>query len=161
MHQNEKLIKQFYACFQNRDFKGMAECYHENIEFSDAVFIDLKGSKAKAMWRMLCERATDLDIAVSGIEADDKQGKAHWEAIYTFSVTGRKVHNKIDASFQFKEGKITKHSDRFDLWKWAGMALGIKGQLLGWLPAVQAAIRREANGNLEKFIKKSKNKEGD
>src|SRR5215467_14306106 len=155
MHPNEELIQQFYKCFQNRDYKGMAECYHDDIEFSDAVFTDLKGNKAKAMWQMLCERATDLDITVSNIEADEKQGRAHWEAIYTFSKTGRKVHNKIEADFQFREGKIIKHKDRFDLWKWAGMALGIKGQILGWLPTVQGAIRKEASSNLEKYIKRS------
>ncbi|MEW6730507.1 MAG: nuclear transport factor 2 family protein [Acidobacteriota bacterium] len=155
MHPNEKLIQRFYNCFQNRDHNGMAECYHQEIEFSDSVFTNLKGFKAKAMWRMLCERATDLDITVSNIEADDKQGKAHWEAIYTFSKTGRKVHNKIDASFQFKEGKIVKHIDSFNIWRWASMALGITGQLFGWLPAIQKTIRREANDNLEKFIQKS------
>ena len=132
----------------------MAECYHQDIEFSDAVFPHLKGFKAKAMWRMLCERATDLDIKLSNIKADDSQGTAHWDADYTFSKTGNKVHNSIDAAFQFNDGKIIKHTDSFDLWKWAGMALGMKGRLLGWLPPVQAAIRKEANDNLEKFVKK-------
>lgn len=61
------------------------------------------------MWQMLCERGKDLDITVSGIHADAHRGKAHWEARYAFSATGRKVHNKIDATFQFADGKILKH----------------------------------------------------
>jgi len=155
MHPNEKLIQKFYTCFQKRDHQGMAACYHDEVEFSDAVFIGLKGAHAKGMWRMLCERGKDLEIAVSGISADAHSGKAHWEARYTFSATGRKVHNKIDAAFQFADGKIIKHQDSFDLWKWARMALGLKGILLGWLPAVQTAIRKEAGKNLENFMKKT------
>lgn len=156
MHPNEKLIEKFYACFQKRDHQGMAECYHDEVEFSDMVFIGLKSARAKAMWQMLCERGKDLEITVSGISADAHLGKAHWEARYTFSATGRKVHNQIDATFQFADGKIIKHQDAFDLWKWARLALGLKGILLGWLPAVQAAIRKEAGKNLEGFIEKQK-----
>jgi ketosteroid isomerase-like protein len=155
MHPNEKLIEKFYACFQKRDHQGMAACYHDEVEFSDAVFIGLKGARAKAMWGMLCERGKDLAIEVSGISADADSGKAHWEARYTFSATGRKVHNKIDAAFQFADGKIINHRDSFDLWKWARMAFGLKGILLGWLPAVQTAIRKEAGKNLESFMKKT------
>ena len=154
MHPNETLIQKFYACFQKRDYQGMAECYHDEGEFSDAVFVKLKGSRAKAMWRMLCERGKDLEITVTGIRADDKEGKAHWEARYTFSQTGRKVHNKIDALFQFVNGKIIEHQDSFGLWKWAGMALGVKGILFGWLPSVQAAIRKETDKSLQNFVNK-------
>ena|SRR5947207_11475583 len=155
MNNNEKLIEQFYSCFQARDYKGMAECYHSDIEFSDMVFPNLKGIRAKAMWQMLCQRATDLEIITSGIRADDKKGQAHWEARYTFTKTGKKVHNKIDARFEFQDGKIIKHIDSFDLWKWASMALGTKGMLLGWFPMVQSAIRKEANSNLDSFINKN------
>ncbi len=154
MTPNEQLIQKFYACFQHRDAEGMAACYHDEMEFSDAVFTRLQGSRAKAMWRMLCERGKDLEITVSNIRADERTGAAHWEASYTFSQTGRRVHNKIDASFQFKNGKIIKHEDTFDLWRWARMALGVKGVLFGWLPSVQAKIRREANKSLELFINK-------
>ena len=152
MTANEQLIQKFYACFQQRDAQGMAECYHDEVEFSDAVFTHLRGVYAKAMWRMLCERGKDLEISVSDIRADEKTGHAHWEARYTFSQSGRKVHNKIEASFQFQDGKIIKHEDRFDLWRWTRMALGAKGVFLGWLPLVQNRIRREARQSLEHFI---------
>ena len=38
-------------------------------------------------------------------------GRAHWEADYTFSSTGRKVHNVIDATFEFEGGLIRAHRD--------------------------------------------------
>ena len=56
-----------------------------------------------------------VEISFSGIEADDKTGRAHWEAIYNFSETGRRVHNKIDARFEFRDDKIIRHADTFDL----------------------------------------------
>lgn len=153
MNSNEKLIEQFYSCFQKRDAQGMQACYDANAEFSDPVFQNLKGKQVPAMWRMLCERGKDLKIEFNGIHADELSGKAHWEATYTFSATGRQVHNKIDASFEFKDGKIIRHRDRFDLWKWTRMALGFKGLLLGWTPLVQNAVRKQAIQSLEKFIK--------
>jgi ketosteroid isomerase-like protein len=155
MHKNELVIETFYKAFQKRDYQTMNSCYADNIEFSDAVFTGLKGNQAKSMWKMLCERGKDLEITFSGISADDKKGKAHWEAVYTFSQTGKKVHNVIDATFEFSQGKITKHQDSFDLWRWASMALGLKGQLLGWLPPVQGAIRKQANKTLEAFMQKN------
>jgi len=132
----------------------MNSCYSDAVEFSDPVFIDLKGERAKAMWRMLCERGKDLKIIFTGIEADDRAGRAHWEATYSFSATGRKVVNSIDAVFQFANGKIVRHVDQFDLWKWSGMALGFQGKLLGWTPFMQNAIRRKANHSLEVYMEK-------
>jgi len=132
MHPNAELIRRFYTSFQKRDPGGMVACYHPDIEFSDEVFPDLKGPRAGAMWRMLSERAKDLKVEFADVEADDSVGQAHWEAWYTFSATGRQVHNKIDANFEFKDGKIIRHRDSFDFWAWASQALGPAGWLLGW-----------------------------
>jgi hypothetical protein len=64
------------------------------------------------------------------------------------------VHNIIDATFTFRDGKIVRHVDRFDLWRWAGMALGVTGKLLGWTPIVQGKIRAQAAQGLDAFIAK-------
>ncbi|HEY8740888.1 MAG TPA: hypothetical protein VIN56_09885 [Candidatus Dormibacteraeota bacterium] len=64
---------------------------------------------------------------------------------------GRDVENHVRSHFWFKDGLITRQEDSFDLWKWASMALGPMGQFLGWLPPVQASIRKQAKGNLDKF----------
>lgn len=156
MHSNAALLETFYTAFQKLDHQTMNSCYHENVVFSDPVFQNLEGWKARAMWQMLCERAQDLTLTFSGIEADDSKGKAHWEPIYTFGKTGNKIHNIIDGNFEFKDGKIIKHNDHFSLWRWAGMALGTTGKLMGWLPSVQNKVRTEANTGLEMFIKRKK-----
>ncbi len=154
MHPNEQLIHTFYTSFQKRDAAGMIACYHPDIVFSDPVFTHLQGSRAGAMWQMLCARGKDLTLTFSNVRADERAGSAHWEATYSFSQTGRKVHNVIEAAFEFRDGKMIRHADSFDLWKWAGMALGAQGALLGWSPLVQAAIRKTAGRGLEAFIQK-------
>ena len=39
---------------------------------------------------------------------DDRGGSAHWEAWYTFSATGRKVHNVVEANFEFADGRVLR-----------------------------------------------------
>jgi ketosteroid isomerase-like protein len=154
MHANEKALHDFYDSFGQRNAEAMVVHYDPNVEFSDPVFPSLHGDEARSMWRMLTERATDLRIESSGIEADDVSGKAHWDAHYTFSATGRKVLNRIDARFTFRDGKIVRHQDSFDFWAWSGMALGLKGKLLGWTPFVQGAIRKQADKGLRIYMSK-------
>lgn len=149
-HANAELIRRLYAALAARDGAAMGACYADDARFSDPVFGDLDAADVRTMWAMLCARATDLDVTVSDIEADDHRGRAHWIATYTFSKTGRRVRNVIDAEYAFRDGRIVRHVDRFDLWRWSSMALGWKGRLLGWLPAVQNAIRGEAQRGLRR-----------
>jgi hypothetical protein len=129
----------------------MGACYGERTRFSDPVFPDLDAAGARAMWTMLCERGKDLQIELGTVAANDRAGTAHWEAYYTFSGTGRAVHNRIDARFTFDGGTILEHRDSFDLWAWSAQALGLKGRLLGWTPMVKSAIRRQAAASLTSY----------
>ena len=154
MHPNAQLIQKFYSSFQALNAAGMCACYHSNVVFTDPAFGRLEGTRACAMWEMLCGRATDLKITFEGVKADVQTGSAHWEAWYSFGKERRKVHNVIEASFVFREELIIEHTDRFDLWSWSRMALGPMGVLLGWTPFVQAGIRKNALEGLEKFLEK-------
>jgi hypothetical protein len=69
---------------------------------------------------------------------------ATWEAWYTFSATGGPVHNRIDAEFQFQDGAIIRHIDRFAFWTWARQALGPVGWLLGWSALAKRRVRTQA-----------------
>lgn len=153
-HPNEALIERFYTAFAALDGKGMSDCYASDVRFSDPVFPDLSGNAAGGMWRMLTGQAADLKIEHSAVSADDETGRAHWEAWYTFSVTGRKVHNVIDATFHFRDGAIVQHTDDFNFYRWSRQALGVPGVLLGWTPLLRNKVRRMAGGNLEKFLAK-------
>lgn len=130
----------------------MQNAYHAEAEFYDPVFQDLSARETKAMWQMLVTTAKDLQVFSSHVFANDKNGTCQWEAVYTFTATGKKVHNIIQAGFDFKEGKIIKHRDHFDLWKWSSMAFGLTGTLLGWSSLLKNKIRKTAKGRLIKFM---------
>jgi hypothetical protein len=129
----------------------MTACYHPEASFSDPVFPLLRGPEVGRMWRMLCRRGKDLAVVASGIDADEARGRAHWEARYTFSGTGRAVHNVIDASFEFRDGLIVRHVDAFDLHRWAGQALGLGGRLLGGTGYLRRKVQRKAAEGLARF----------
>ena len=154
MHPNVALIEKLYSCFNALDGDGMAQCYHEDIVFSDPVFPKLQGSEVGAMWKMLCSQAQGFELVFGEIKADDETGRVNWEAKYRFSLTNREVHNKINASFRFKDGKIIQHCDHFNFWKWSGMALGPAGLILGWSPLVKKKVQWQAAKKLEKFMNK-------
>jgi ketosteroid isomerase-like protein len=151
MHPNAALIERFYRAFQDKDGAAMVACYHPDVRFSDPVFTDLKGPHAGAMWKMLTERGKDLKLEFRDARADDTKGAAHWEAWYTFTGTGRKVHNIIDAEFEFRDGKIVRHTDRFDLHRWAGQALGLPGKILGGTGYLQNKVRAQAAKSLAQY----------
>ena len=154
MHPNEALLRRFYESFARLDGEAMAACYAPDVRFSDPVFPDLQGDRAGAMWKMLTGRAKDLKVEASGFRADDRTGEAHWEAWYSFSATGRKVHNIIDARFEFRDGLIVRHDDTFDFWRWSRQALGVPGVLLGWSPMLRNKVRAQAAKGLDLFLKR-------
>lgn len=151
--QNEAVIRRFYHAFTAHDAAGMTACYTPGIVFSDPVFGRLEGDRARGMWRMLTERSSGLELAYQVGDVEDTTGTATWQAKYEFSATGRKVDNHITSRFWFADGLIARQEDTFNLWRWAAMALGPKGQLLGWLPPVQAAIRKQAADGLDTFLR--------
>ena len=138
---NAELIDRFYGAFARRDHETMAGCYAPDARFSDPVFQDLEGDEVRAMWRMLCRAWRRPRTQPLGGENRWRSGFRALGADYTFSGTGRRVHNEIDASFRFEQGLIAEHTDDFDLWRWARQALGPAGVLLGWAPPVRAKIR--------------------
>ncbi|NRB51172.1 MAG: nuclear transport factor 2 family protein [Saprospiraceae bacterium] len=153
--QNSKVIEEFYTAFSVGDAKKMGSLYAENATFEDPAFGQLQAAEARAMWSMLVERSKgQLQIEFSNVQGTGQGGSAHWEAKYPFGKTGRKVHNKIDAEFEIKAGKITKHIDRFNFWKWSSMALGLPGLLLGFTPIIKNGVRKNVQQLLKKYMEK-------
>jgi ketosteroid isomerase-like protein len=146
---NAETIARFYAAFAALDDAAMAECYAPQVRFRDPVF-ELQGKDAvSSMWSMLCAatRANGRDawrLEWRDVQAENEHGSAHWEAHYLFSATGRRVHNRIDASMRFHDGLIVEHVDRFDFWAWSRQALGAPGLLLGWTPLLRNKVRAQA-----------------
>lgn len=156
MNENSKVITSFYNAFQAGDAELMVSHYSDDVSFSDPAFGNLNGEHARNMWRMLItsQKGKQFDIVYKDVEADEKGGTGHWQATYNFSQTGRKVVNEIDALFEIKNGKITKHVDTFDIHKWARQAMGFKGLLLGGTGFFKKKLQAQTNGMLANWERK-------
>jgi ketosteroid isomerase-like protein len=152
MNDNEELINHFYHSFSERDYQSMQDCYAGHATFSDEVFQNLDSAQVKAMWEMLCIKGKDLEIRFQNVTADETKGSAEWIANYTFSQTGKKVENRIKADFEFEDGRIIKHVDQFDFYKWSSQALGLSGKLLGWTSFLKNKVRQTAMKSLNDFM---------
>jgi ketosteroid isomerase-like protein len=148
---NLATLARFYAAFARQDGDTMSDCYREDARFRDPVF-ELAGPEVGAMWRMLCSRGKDLRVEYTPAQADALSGSTDWQAWYSFSATGRAVHNKVHSSFVFDDGKIVEQVDRFDFWRWSRQALGTPGLLLGWSPLLKNKVRSNASRALQQFM---------
>ena len=149
----KELIETFYSAFKNQDAESMVACYHDDVVFEDPAFGVLRGDRAKNMWRMLIasQKGKDFKVDFSDINSNGNTCSANWEARYDFSKTGRPVHNKILANFEFKDGKIIKHIDVFNLHKWSKQALGFKGSVMGGTRYFKTKLQHQTNHLLTKF----------
>ncbi len=145
------IVNTFYSSLAARDGDAMAACYADDIVFEDPAFGELRGRDAGDMWRMLCSSDTDLALEHHILESSDNVVRANWIATYTFTATGNKVRNDIEATMTFRDGKIVDHRDHFDMWKWSSQALGLPGKLFGWAPPLKSKVRSTARDNLKKF----------
>lgn len=154
MNYNEELIRKFYTAFQKLDYETMKNCYSDDPSFLDPAFGLLEGEAVGAMWHMLCTNARNFSLEFSDIRLlDEEYCVCNWTARYTFSQTGRRVVNNVKAHMRIQDGKITGHSDQFDIWKWSRQALGLPGYLLGWSGLLRRKIRKNARSTLIKFMK--------
>ena len=147
-------IERLYAAFASLDAQAMGACYAPDAVFDDEIF-SLRGrQRIGGMWAMLCDAVKDKGRDVWKLEVSAVTGhSAHWDATYRFSATGRIVHNRIDAEFEFDgAGLIARHRDRFGFWRWSRQALGAPGWLLGWSPLLRARVRARAAKNLARVM---------
>ena len=147
----KEIIAQFYTAFQTLDAEKMVSFYHDDIKFTDPAFGTLYGNDVKNMWHMICSRAKDFSLEYNQVT----ETSAYWEPTYTFSATGNTVINKIDATFEFKDGKISKHTDVFDLHEWASQAMGLKGRLFGGTKFFKKKLNEQTKQFLASYTKKN------
>ena len=152
MTEEEKIVREFYEAFAAHDVKGMVSRYHEEVVFDDPAFRALSYKQVSIMWMMLLRKAKESKLEVVLREASGANGKAYavWEAKYLFGKDKAPVHNVIRAEMELKDGKIYRHRDSFDFYKWLRQAFGWKGVLFGWTPFFQQAFRRQAMGMIAK-----------
>lgn len=149
--ENRRLIERFYEAFDRCDGETMAGYYLPEATFRDPVFGTLNGEQAGKMWRMLTSKAKDLRIELLEHDADETSGTARWQASYHFAATGRPVINNVAATFEFRDGRIARHTDGFSFFAWARQALGPTGLAMGWNPVGRRMVRRRARSDMDRF----------
>ena len=147
------VAERFYEAFMVRDHYTMGLLYAEHGTFSDPVFPLLNARGARLMWQMLLSRAEDFGIEVNIVEDSPKRARVDWVAYYTFTATRRPVVNRIHTEMTLSAGKIVRHVDTFNLWRWSRQALGTRGALLGWTPIVRNKVRAQAAHSLREFAR--------
>lgn len=152
---NALTIENFYDAFSRKDYAGMQRLYHDEATFSDPVFAHLTSAEVKAMWQMLLMAGRDLRVTYYDVQAVGDIQRCEWHAHYTFSRTGKKVHNIIRSEMKIRDGKIFSHRDDFDFWRWSRQALGFTGLLLGWTPAARSKVQETANQSLRAYMAKN------
>ena len=100
-----------------------------------------------AMWRLVCSRG--VKVAYRDIRTEGSEVKGHWVFDYRFRGE-RSVHNPMDSTFVFRDGKILVHHDNANRFDWAKQALGKPtGALVTVFPFI---LRVMAKKELEKFM---------
>jgi hypothetical protein len=153
---SKQTIEKFYAAFAKLDAATMQSLYAPQARFDDEAF-SLKGPvQIGAMWKMLCEATRAKGMAHWKLTTKHLTDHSiDWDAHYLFSATGRLVHNKIHAEFDFdNNGLIVLHVDSFNFWRWSRQALGAPGLLLGWTPLLRQKVRKQAAKNLARYLDK-------
>jgi uncharacterized protein len=148
MHSNEALLHKLYAALSAHNHREMAACYQADATFNDIAFNLRDAREIHAMWHMISEG--DIAVTVRAVDANDQTGHSEVIDDYTFSDTGRKVHNRITSTFRFRDGLIAEQRDECDPRQWADMALGgINGMVAGRI----ALLRRwKAAKKLRRFV---------
>ena len=153
MNINEETITRFYKAFRVLDAQAMADCYVKDPVFNDQVFGIIEGDAVFSMWSMLCSRAKDFNLEFDNVESDGEYGTCNWKASYTYGPTGRKVVNSVKAHMRFEDGKISEHTDEYNLYAWSRQAYGLTGVLLGWSSFLKNKIRSGAHQKLREYMK--------
>lgn len=148
---NAEVLTRFYRAFADGDAATMGATYSDDATFEDPAFGRLNATEARAMWRMLLGRSAGLRVEFRDVVADDRRGHARWEAWYRFGGK-HDVHNVVDATFDLRDGLITRHVDSFDFPRWAGQALGWPGKLLGRTSFLHRKTTARAKAQLATFM---------
>jgi SnoaL-like domain len=149
MHPNQVLLQRLFTALDQHDYPTMGSCYHADALFHDIAFKLEKRQCILGMWHMICE-GTDIRATFEVVHANDQEGRVNLVDDYTFSDTGRHVHNVIDSRFRFQDGLTAEHKDSCDAHAWAAMALGgVSGFLAGRIRLLRSW---KASQMLKKFI---------
>ena len=149
----EQQIRKFYADLEQGRAEACIEQLSAGATFEDPIFGNVGPGEVPSLLRFLCANPSPgRRFEVHEVQIHDgDRATVQWTAHYTFPTTGRAVANQIETPMSFRADKLHSYADRFDLWRWMGMALGPVGGLFGWTPMLQDKVRSTVRGRLARF----------
>jgi ketosteroid isomerase-like protein len=156
-HPNASLIQRLFAALDRHDPDQMAACYRDDtVIFHDIAFHIEDKARLYAMWRMICEGESGIQVTVKSIDANDRDGEARVVDAYRFGrdtrrgKAGKPVLNEITSRFRFRDGLIEEQVDSCDERAWARQAMGGP---IGWIAGRCRPLRTwSANRKLDRFL---------
>jgi len=149
------LLLKFFKAVQTQDVKAIGECYHNDIEYYEPAYGKMTGPRALGYWSFFFSQVKEMQCEYDGLKINGDKGTLHIEEWYTWSATGHAVHNLVDCEFDFKDGKIFRHIDNYNLNAWAFQSLGAK--YLGWTKKT----REQEVEKFEDFLKNQQERPAD
>jgi SnoaL-like domain len=149
----EQQIRKFYADLEQGRAEACIEQLSAEATFEDPIFGKVAAGEVPSLIRFLCANPSPgRRFEVHEVQIHDhERATLRWTAHYIFPTTGRAVANQIETPMSFRDNRIASYADRFDLWRWMGMALGPVGVLFGWTPILQEKVRSTVHSRFVKF----------
>lgn len=142
-------IQKLYEALSNKNHVAMSALYHPQASFTDGIF-NVKGKKIEGMWHFMGTIAQDFSLKVNSIEEKGDHFEVKWESFYKLGENN--IHNVLQTKIKFQNNQIIDQQDSFSFYRIASQTGGLKGRLLGWLPAAKEAIKGKMVAAFDKFL---------
>jgi len=144
------LLVKYLQAIKEQDLKTISSCFHEEAEFYEPAYGKLTGPKIAAWWTFFFAQAKEFHSEFDSLKVNGDKATVHSEHWYYWNATGAGVHNLVESEFDFKDGKIFRQIDNYNLNAWAFQAL--ESKFMGWTNKSREAEQER----FEEFSKQNK-----
>ena len=144
-----QIVQKLYEALSTKNHVAMSALYHPQASFTDGIF-NVRGKKIEGMWHFMGTIAQDFSLKVNSIEEKGDHFEVQWESFYKLGEN--KIHNVLQTKIRFQDNQIIDQQDSFSFYRIASQTGGIKGKLLGWLPAAKESIKGRMLAAFDKFL---------
>lgn len=121
--------------------------YHPKAEYMDELF-SLKYREILALWYSCMLPEMKLEVKVKSIEQFKDVVVTKWTISYTISSINRRITLDEIGRFEFEDGLIIRHTDKYSFHSWCTQALGVAGMLASWSKWLRSKVRNQAYSSI-------------
>lgn len=114
MHENEKLVRAYFAAVHAKDIDLMLSMLHDDFEYRNMPYDRRMTSKAdkRKFFEWFTKGMTDYKLELHNIAAVGNI--VFHEGVENYTKKGHRVALPYAGIFEFRDGKITRQRDYFD-----------------------------------------------